>query len=201
MDYDRIGKALQVEKNRVYVDQSFLDKQNIDAPLSLTRSDGIRLFNKIAVKNGFVPSPDPLIYMSLDDNVDDYLRKSYNRHYYAAVDIYGMRQELADRGKNPSRDIGKYLPDGVPYSECAFVKATPDIKQAVDDFVDTHVQLTHAYDRGESTDSKQVAKLRFDLDTKGQNLVSQLDVNDPNIYIADSVNLDLSGLDTGQLNQ
>lgn len=184
MDYKTIGKALQVEKNRVHVDTAFLDEHEIVAPTNPSRDEGVILFNQIAEDNGLKPLRDPLGYMVRDDNVHNYLQTSYERQYTDAADkldkglmrggSYGMRAVLNKQSSTIRKDMSAYLPKDMAYSECRFIKATPEIKQSVDDFVATRVQMTHSHGIRRSIEKDTFTRLQEELNTKGSNLVNQL---------------------------
>lgn len=184
MDYSTIGKHLQVERDTVHVDKDFLDEHGISTPKDPTRGDGIQLFNQIAEQNGLNPLRDPLGYMAIEDNVHDYLQSSYKEKYEDAADkidsglmrggSYGMRAVLSKRPQTIRKDMGRVLPKEMKYSECRFIKATPEIKEAIDDFVDTRVQITHAYGIKRSFEQDTLTRLQETLGEKGNRLVTHL---------------------------
>jgi len=187
MDYKTIGQALQIERDRVHVDDAFLTEQGVSAPANPTREEGIILFNQIAEENDLDPLRDPLGYMALDDNVYSYLQTAYKEKYEEAADkidsglmrggSYNMRAILSNRPQTIRKDIGGLLPKDLKYSECRFIKATPEIKEAVDGFVDTRVQITHAYGIRRSIEKDTFDRLQDELSKKGQTLATHLTGN------------------------
>lgn len=184
MDYKTIGQALQVEKDIVHVDTEFLEDQDAMAPTDPTRADGIILFNQIAEANGLKSLRDPLGYMVLDDNVHNYLQMAYKTQYENAADkldsglmrggSYGMRAVLSKRASVIRKDLSNYLPKDTAYSECRFIKASPEIKNTIDDFVATRVQLTHSHGIRRSVEQDTFVRLQDELNMKGSKLVTQL---------------------------
>ena len=88
-----------------------------------------------------------------------------------------MRAVLSNRPKVVQKDIRAVLPKGMKYSECRFIKATPEIKTAIDDFVDTRVQITHAYGIKRSIEAETFERLQRTLSEKGKVLSDHLTGN------------------------
>ena len=178
MDYKTIGKALQIERDTVHIDESVLNEYGITPPSEPSREDGVMLFNKIAEANNLKPLNDPLGYMALDNNAYTYLQDAYKEKYEEAAGkidsglmrggSYNMRAVLSNRPKVVQKDIRAVLPKGMKYSECRFIEATPEIKTAIDDFVDTRVQITHAYGIKRSIEADTFERLQRTLSEKGK---------------------------------
>lgn len=187
MDYKTIGKALQVERDSVHMDESVLNDYDIPVPTNPTRADGIALFNELAEANELEPLRDPLGYMALDGNAYEYLQTAYKEKYEDIAEkidaglmrggSYSMRAVLSKRPQVIRKDMGSILPKDMNYSECRFVKATPEIKEAVDAFVDTRIQITHAHSIRRSVENETFARLQSDLKKKGQALSDHLTGN------------------------
>lgn len=187
MDYKTIGKALQVERDRVHIDASFLAEQGFDVPKDPTRDEGIALFNEIAEANGLDTLRDPLGYMALDDNAYNYLQTAYKDKYEDVAEkidaglmrggSYSMRAVLDKRPQVIRKDIGSLLPKDMKYSECRFIKATPEIKEAVDDFVDSRIKITHAHSIRRSVEQDTFTRLQDELKEKGHVLSDHLTGN------------------------
>lgn len=184
MDYKTIGKALQVERDHVHIDKAFLDEQGVDAPTNPTRAEGVALFNQIAEANDLDPLRDPLGYMALDDNAHSYLQEAYKEKYEDAAEkidaglmrggSYSMRAVLNKRPQVIRKDMGNLLPKDMKYSECRFIKATPEIKDAVDTFVDARVKITHAHSISRSVEQDTFTRLQEEIKDKGQALSDHL---------------------------
>lgn len=187
MDYNTIGNALQVERDTVHVDTSFLEEQGVAVPVNPTRNDGVALFNQIAEANDLEPLRDPLGYMALDDNAYSYLQTTYKDKYEDVAEkidaglmrggSYSMRAVLDKRPQVIRKDMGSLLPKDMKYSECRFIKATPEIKEAVDDFVDARIKITHAHSIRRSVEQETFTRLQDELKEKGQVLSDHLTGN------------------------
>lgn len=185
MDYKTIGNALQVEGADTHVDRDFVSAQGIEAPENPSRADGIKLFNAIAEKNDLSPLNDPMGYMKLNDNVYDAIHDDYKLKYQRAADMidnglmqggsYAMNSILNKVNSHARKDITPFMPKDMKYSELRFVKASPEIKDTIDDFVAARVRWTYSYGISRSVENSTFDDIKRDMQTAGKKFTNQIE--------------------------
>lgn len=184
LDYKTIGHALQVEGDKVHVDQAFFDEQGIAVSDNLSREEGVRVFNDVAEQNGLNLLRDPLGYMKLDDNLYDNIHDQYTDAYEDAIDkvnnqiigggAYGMEAVLDKLNKTTRHDFSKVLPKEMKYSDLRFVKATDGMKETVGQMAKTRVQMTYAHGMSRSVEEGTKERLQQEYSRQGLRLQSQI---------------------------
>lgn len=176
LTHSKIGESFQIEENMCHIDTKQLERDTgfvITTPL-VTRAEGIDLFNKVAEANGLPARQDPAGYMILDDNVYQYLHESYEDHYERAAEdieggfgygtVHAMNGVLDKLKTHVRNNVREHLPEGVQYSELRFKRATPELKDAVDTFVEKRVNVTRLASMG--TIGRKVEQATFDRATR-----------------------------------
>lgn len=201
MDYKTIGKALQIEGFSTHVDAKFANEQGVTVPENPTRVDGIKLFNEIAKKNELNPLNDPIGYMVLDDNLYNYVRDRYHDKYSETVTMvdnglmsggsYALNAVLDKLPSYIRKDMSPFMPEGLKYSDMRFIKPTENMKNCVNDYVDTRVRLTHLYSMRRSVEAATFEDIFSNLASSGEKLkvlmaesileTNELDGNKPSL--------------------
>lgn len=167
-----IGRCLQIEENMCHVNQNGLSQlAGLDVPHHVvSRDEGIELFNNAAKAAGLNELRDPKGYMALDDNVYEAIKDTYAEMYEDALqeieDGYGYGTKHAVIGvldkldTNVRKNIKEHLPSGMNYGDLRFKRVTPEIQDAIDDFVEKRVEVTRIRSLG--TIGRNVDKETFD---------------------------------------
>lgn len=175
MDYKTIGKQLQIEKDLCH---NFLDGG------VLSREAGISRFNEEAEKHGLKSLRDPKGYMTLDDNVYQAIKDTYEEKYEArAQDIedgfslgttYAMDYVLDHLDSTVRKDSKRFLPDGMVYGDLRFIKNTPEIQDKIDKVVDRRVEMTLKYSISRSIDDADFRRTFVLYDQAGKELAEAI---------------------------
>lgn len=134
------------------------DMAGIETKPELSGQDGIKLFNQISMAKHVMPLRDPMGYMTLDNNTYDYIKDQYDFQYNDAIDNidagflngngYGCDAVLEHLDRNVRKNIREFcLPVGMHYQDLRHVAATPEIRDAVDEFVKWRVTQTINYEK------------------------------------------------------
>lgn len=124
----------------------------------ITREAGVALFNQMSKKRCVMPLRDPMGYMVLENNVYDYIKDQYDFQYNDTIDSidagfingngYGCEKILDSLDAVVRKNIREYcLPDGVNYQDLRFITPTPEIEDAVGEFVKQRVTKTVNYEK------------------------------------------------------
>lgn len=130
----------------------------IESAAELSRQEGIRLFNQMSIQQQVMPLRDPMGYMTLENNVYDYIKDQYDFQYNDTINSidagfingtgYGCEKILDNLDAVVRKNIREYcIPSGVHYQDLRFVSLTPEIEQAVDEFVKQRVTKTVNYEK------------------------------------------------------
>lgn len=138
--------------------KAVMDKTGIQTNTVLTRQEGIALFNQMSEILHAMPLYDPMGYMVPDGNLYSYIKDQYDFQYNDTIDNIdagfingngrGCEKILDNLDSVVRKNIREYcLPDGVNYQDLRFVIPTPDMKNAVDEFVKQRVTKTVNYEK------------------------------------------------------
>lgn len=179
MNYKEIGKSLQIERNMCH--------NQLDGGV-LSKEAGIARFNEEAVKNGLRELRDPQGYMTLDNNVYQAVKDTYERKYdQQAQDIedgfsivnstYAVDAVLDKLDSVVRKDSKRFVPKDMVYGDLRFVRNTPDIQEKIDTMVDRRVEMTMKYSISRSVDDADFRRT-FELYVKaGQDLANAIEPN------------------------
>lgn len=187
VDYKTIGNAIQLNGSTAIVDTDFVESQGMQSEDSISRMEGITLFNDIAKSNGLNELQDPRGYMTLDNNVYDAIHNAYENQYTEAVNridtgmmaggTYGMVAVLNTLKPTIRHDITPYMPSDVKYSELRFVQASPEIKETINDYVSSRVRLTHAFGIKRSIEQSTFNEIKDSMKLHGDKFKHQVAVS------------------------
>ena len=177
----QIGENIQIQGDYAHVDIDGLAQFGVQAPSELvSKVEAKDLFNQAAMNQGVPLLYDPNGYMTLDDNVYDYIKEAYADEFEDTLDKiekqysfgspYAMEAVLDKLDKFVRRDVAKLMPPGIKYHELRFIEANDDICDIVDDFAKTRVQFTQAYSVRRSVDKSTLENLLNKLGSEGQKL-------------------------------
>lgn len=127
----------------------------------LSGEEGVALFNQMSAARQVMPLRDPLGYMTLDDNLYDYIKDQYTFQYEDMIDNIdagfingngrGCEAVLNKLDATVRKNIREYcLPEGVHYQSLRHVEATDDLCRAVDEFVKNRVTKTVDFEKKRS---------------------------------------------------
>ena len=177
----QVGENILIQGDFAHIDIDGLAGYGVQAPSELvSKGEAVDLFNEAAKNQGVPPLYDPNGYMTLDDNVYDYIKEAYADEFEDTLDKiekqysfgspYAMEAILDKLDKFVRRDVAKLMPPGIKYHELRFIDATDDICDIVDDFAKTRVQFTQAWSVRRSVDKSTLENLLNKLGSEGQKL-------------------------------
>lgn len=177
--YQSVGAHFQVEGDFVHVDVGSLSSETGVAVRKqlMTREEAVETFNHIVSGQGAKPLISPFGYMALDDNVHAMISEIYIEKYEDTLDniaadfamgtTHALQAVLDDLPKKISHDMRKHMPDHVKYSDLKFVGVTPEIENAVSDFVNERVRLTQVMSIRRSVEESTIQRINENLDKTG----------------------------------
>lgn len=188
----QLGKGLQIERNEdgswlTHVDQeSLLTDFNIEVDsFVLSKAGGIETFNRVSESFGVPALRDPSGYMALEDNVQSYLKSSYQHRYEETLDNidanivdgtgYGVEAVLDKIDSVIRKDMKNNLPQDMVYGDLRFVKATVDHKETIDKLSSARVSKTLAYEKRRSYEDSSLERIDKRFEDVGQELKVLLD--------------------------
>lgn len=141
----------------------------IDTESELTREQGISLFNRMSEARHVMPLRNPMGYMTLDNNVYNYIKDQYAFQYDDTIEAInngfingngrGCEAVLNKLDYTVCKNIREYcLPDGINYQDLRFMATTPEISDAVDEFVKQRVTKTVNYEKKRDHSAESLAK-------------------------------------------
>lgn len=176
-----IGENIQIQGDYAHIDVDGLANFGVQAPSELvTKVEARELFNSASQNQGLQPLYHPDGYMTLEDNVYDYIKEAYADEFEDTLDKieknysfgtpYALEAVLDKLDKFVRRDVAKLMPPGIKYHELRFIDATDDICDIVDDFAKARVQFTQAYNVRRSVDKSTLENLLNRIGSEGQKL-------------------------------
>lgn len=134
------------------------DLTGIEAEPKLSKQEGVKLFNQMSEAMHVMPLRDPMGYMIPEDNVYHYIKDQYDFQYNDTIDNIdsgfingngrGCEKVLEKLDSVVRKNIREYcLPAGIRYQDLRFVAPTPEIEDAVGEFVKQRVTKTVNYEK------------------------------------------------------
>ena len=141
----------------------------IDSKPELSREEGIALFNKLSEAKHVMPLRDPMGYMILDGNLYDYIKDQYEFQYDDTIQNIdagfingngrGCEAVLDKLDHTVRKNIREYcLPEDVNYQHLRFMKATPELQSAANEFVKQRVTKTVNFEKKRSHSPESLAR-------------------------------------------
>lgn len=160
MGYKEIGKQLQIERQFCH---------NTFDGNTISRESGIQRFNEEAQKQGLKPLRDPQGYMTLDHNVYQAIKQTYEDKYdekaqeiedgYSIIQsTYAIDAVLDKLDAVIRKDSKRFVPEDMVYGDLRFIRNTPEIQERIDRMVDKRVDLTLKYQISRSIDDDEFMK-------------------------------------------
>lgn len=131
----------------------------IDVPApDITREEGIALFNKMSEARSVMPLRNPLGYMTLDNNLYDYIKDQYEFQYEDTIQNidagfingngHGCEAILENLDATVRKNIREYcLPEGTNYQDLRHIRTTSELCRATDEFVKQRVTKTVNFEK------------------------------------------------------
>lgn len=163
---------LELDKGEwtAHVDTEFVKTMTgIESKSEITREEGIALFNKMSVVKHAMPLRDPLGYMTLENNIYDYIKDQYEFQYEDTIEAIdngfingngrGCEAVLDKLDGTVRKNVREYcLPEGINYQDLRHVKATPELQGAVNEFVKQRVIKTVNFEKKRDHSAESLAK-------------------------------------------
>lgn len=171
---DSLRGKIQLEYNSggwlAHVDTDYVKEQfQMDIHPTISKQQGIDLFNRLSEKAHAAPICDPIGYMALEGNMYEFIQTEYRNQYenvLQAIDnqmIDGSGYAVAKVLDNVSSIVRKNiqkdcLPDGEDFGNLRFLKATEERKDAARNFVKCRVSKTLTYEKKRSYEKETIAR-------------------------------------------
>lgn len=157
----------------------------IDTEPNLTREQGISLFNQMSEARHVMPLRDPMGYMTLDNNVYNYIKEQYEFQYEDTIEAIengfingngrGCEAVLNKLDSTVRKNVREYcLPDGVNYQDLRFMSVTPEIEDTVNEFVKQRVTKTVNFEKKRDHSVESLAKDHEKFLSAGEALKDQI---------------------------
>lgn len=186
-----LGKSLQIERKEdgawlTHVDQkTLLNDYNIEVDsFVLSKAGGIETFNRVSESFDVPALRDPSGYMAIEDNMQSYLKSSYQQRYEDALDNidanivdgtgYGVEAVLNKMDSVIRKDMKNVLPKDMVYGDLRFVKATVEHKEAIDELSNARVSKTLAYEKKRSYEDSSLERIDQRFDDAGKKITQCL---------------------------
>lgn len=179
MNYKEIGKKLQIEGQFCHND--------LDGRVT-SREAGVARFNEEAEKQGLKPLRDPQGYMTLDDNVYQAVKDTYEEKYDTKAQeiedgfsviksTYAIDALLDKLDATVRKDSKRFVPEGMVYGDLRFVRNTPEIQEKIDKMVDKRVEMTLKYQISRSVDDESFMRTFHGFVEAGKELANTIQPN------------------------
>lgn len=130
----------------------------IESEAVISKLDGAKLFNRISEARDVMPLRDPMGYMIPENNIYTYIKDQYDFQYNDTIDNidagfingngYGCEKVLEKLDSVVRKNICEYcLPEGFHYSDLRYVETTPELENAVNEFVKQRVTKTVNFEK------------------------------------------------------
>ena len=180
----KLGQSIQIERRGsdwlAHLDKETLQKDfNVSLNAHLTSKEkAVYVFNYISEQRGVEPLRDPAGYMALDNNLQTYIKQTYEDRYEETLeDIedniidgtgYGVESVLNKLDSTVRNDVKQYLPKDMNYGDLRFVAVNDERKQAVDTFVNARISKTLAYEKKRSYEPEAMERIDTRFKEAGQ---------------------------------
>lgn len=186
---EQIGYGLMLEKDHSYVNHAYIPGY-LDKSIDLiTREEAVKLFNEIAMENGYPHTLTPEGYMAQPDSIYNKIKDTYYNKYAQTrndvangyIDSYVQPFDYAlKRINSPKRnnmvveDMKNFLPKDIPFGELRFLKTNDEINESIEELVDSRIQMTIIYSKSRDYKNNQFQEVREDFMKQGEKLVEQI---------------------------
>lgn len=186
---EQIGYGLMLEKDHSYVNHAYIPGY-LDKSIDLiTREEAVKLFNEIAMENGYPHTLTPEGYMAQPDSIYNKIKDTYYNKYAQTrndvangyIDSYVQPFDYAlKRINSPKRnnmvveDMKNFLPKDIPFGELRFLKTNPEINESIEELVDSRIQMTIIYSKSRDYKNNQFKEVRENFMKQGEKLVEQI---------------------------
>lgn len=186
----KLGKSIRIERRGsdwlAHLDKKTLQEDfNVSLNAHITSKEkAVYVFNHISERRGIEPLRDPSGYMTLDNNLQQYVKSTYEDRYEETLeDIddniidgtgYGVESVLNKLDSTIRKDVKEYLPKDMNYGDLRFVSATDERKEAVDKFVNARISKTLAYEKKRSYEPEAMERIDNRFKEAGQTFKESL---------------------------
>lgn len=130
----------------------------IDSKPEITREEGVALFNTMSKMRHVMPLRDPLGYMTLNNNLYNYIKEQYEIQYDEMIGNIenglingngrGCEAILDKLDSVVRKNLREYcLPDGINYQDLRNIAVTDGLEDAVGEFVKQRVTKTVNFEK------------------------------------------------------
>ena len=175
--YSEIGSMLQIEQDMCHANKDYcfefmgditplIPDDPGEAETIITREDGIKVFNRLAESEGLNALQNPIGYMTLDDNVYDYIKDQYTTQYEKAAygtehegmkgSVYALNAVKDNVNKQTRNDMSEALPKGINWSDLRFVRTTDEMANNINAMVASRVSMTINYSLRRQGNNRQL---------------------------------------------
>lgn len=186
---EQIGYGLMLEKDHSYVNHAYIPGY-LDKSIDLiTREEAVKLFNEIAMENGYPHTLTPEGYMAQPDSIYNKIKDTYYNKYaqtrndvangyidsYVQPFDYALKRINSPKSNNMVvEDMKNFLPKDIPFRELRFLKTNPEINESIEELVDSRIQMTIIYSKSCDYKNNQFQEVREDFMKQGEKLVEQI---------------------------
>lgn len=186
---EQIGYGLMLEKDHSYVNHAYIPGYLDESIDLITREEAVKLFNEIAMENGYPHTLTPEGYMAQPDSIYNKIKDTYYNKYAQTrndvangyVDSYVQPFDYAleritstKRNNMVVSDMSNFLPKEIPFGELRFLKTNPEINESIEELVDSRIQMTIIYSKSRDYKNNQFQEVREDFMKQGEKLVEQI---------------------------
>lgn len=161
------------------------DLTGIDSKPEISREEGIALFNRMSEAQHTAPLRDPMGYMTLDNNLYEFIKDEYDTAYNDAIDSietgllngngHGCQAVLDKLDAVVRKNVREYcLPEGVNYQHLRNIETTPELEDAVGKFVQQRVVKTVNFEKKRSHSKESLEKDHQKFVEAGEALKEQI---------------------------
>ena len=186
---EQIGYGLMLEKDHSYVNHAYIPGY-LDKSIDLiTREEAVKLFNEIAMENGYPHTLTPEGYMAQPDSIYNKIKDTYYNKYaqtrndvangyidsYVQPFDYALERITSTKRNNMVvSDMSNFLPKEIPFGELRFLKTNDEIDESIEELVDSRIQMTIIYSKSRDYKNNQFQEVREDFMKQGEKLVEQI---------------------------
>lgn len=186
----KLGRSMQLEKRGddwlAHLDKDAILKDfNVSLNVHITSKEkAMYVFNYISERLGVEPLRDPSGYMTLDNNVQQYIKSTYANRYEETLDDiedniidgtgYGVEGVLNKLDSTIRKDVKEYLPKNMNYGDLRFIALTNERREAIDKFVDARISKTLVYEKKRSYEPEAIERFDNRFKEAGQKLKESL---------------------------
>ena len=186
---EQIGYGLMLEKDHCYVNHDYIPGYLDESIDLITREEAVKLFNDIAMENGYNRLLTPEGYMAQPYSIYNSIKDTYYNKYVETRDSiangqidayvqpfdYALERITSQKSNNMIvSDMKEFLPKEIPFQELRFLKTNDEIDESIEELVDSRIQMTIIYSKSRGYKNNQFQEVRENFMKQGEKLVEQI---------------------------